>query len=288
MTALRDLKKRLESVRTTGKLAGAMKTVATAKFGRISNAAERFGPYAEAEREIARLAREAYYAENRDETSGDEAPFGEINEAPPLYVLIASNRGLCGGYNHDLFTFFSENVLKRGGDKLIVPCGRMAMEYCREKGLPVLREFAVSDAPKYEEARELSEYLYSVFDEGRASEVSFVCQEYHNMMRQTPAVIRFLPIGESGEEGAKNAPPVLFVPDAETVLKELIPVSLAAAAYSRLNYSALGASASMLLAMRAAYDNSNEQAAALETAINRRRQAEITQSVIETAAERRD
>ena len=96
---------------------------------------------------------------------------------------------------------------------------------------------------------------------------------------------RLLPMEEAAANTAGNADPMIFVPDAETVLKELVPMSLAGAVYSRLQSCALGAAASMLLAMRAAYDNSNEQAALLETAINRRRQAEVTQSVLETSSD---
>ena len=257
MPSLRDLKKRLQSVQTTGQIAGAMRTVSTAKYSRIGSVLHASIPYSETARMLLVEARAAKIPLKKPASDEEEREKGV-----PLLVLVSGNRGLCGGYNHELFGFFSGLLSGLSGLPLIVACGRMAAEFCREKKLPVIREFTVSDVPEYAEAKALSEFLLNEFESGAASEVTFVFQRSVNMLKQEPDTRRFLPAEEEGKAGAEAE--TEFIPDAETVL---------------------GSQAATLMAMRAAYDNANKQAGLLETAINRRRQSEVTQSVLETSAE---
>lgn len=293
MASLRDLKNRLRSVKTTGKLAGAMRTVAAAKYAKVSSRMTAGGPYAKACAELYRLAENAAADEKnvkRHEKKREEALTADT-AGKPLYVLVSGNRGLCGGYNHELFAFFNENVVSRGEEYELVACGRMAREYCAEKGIKTLKEFDVSDVPAYEEAKALLDYIEGRYASGEASSVSFVCQHFHNMLKQTPEIRRFLPPCDAEEDAPQNAEgsrEVLFVPDAETVKRELRSFCLTAELESLLLSCASGAQAATLMAMRAAYDNASGQVSALETQINRRRQAEVTQSVIETAADYSD
>ena len=283
MASLRELKKRLRSVRSTGKLAGAMRTVATAKYGRVNTQREAAAEYSAA---LARLLSDAERACPEGSASVDEEPFGDpARKGKPVYVLVSSNRGLCGGYNHELFAFFAETV-KKGGFETVA-CGRMAREYCREKGIPVIREFDIPDVPEFAVSSEMARYLSELY-EGGAENVSFVCQKPRNMLSREPAVIGFLPEGSGGGKEGEEEPPardLLFVPDAETVLRRLVPAGRAFRVHGILTDCAAGAAAATLIAMRSAFDSSAEQATALETMINRKRQAEITGSVIETASD---
>lgn len=283
MASLRELKKRLRSVNSTGKLAGAMRTVATAKYGRVNSQREAAAPYSAA---LSRLGADASAAARAKEDKENE-PFAEHAEKKPMYVLVASNRGLCGGYNHELFQFFAERVPKEGEYELAV-CGRTAKEYCREKGYRVSREFDIPDVPVFEVSRGIAEYVSRAYDGGEVSKVVFVIQEFRNMLDRAPAMKTFLP--EKAEDPQENAEKaggeeLIFIPDAETVLEKLVPAGRAVKVHSIMTSCAAGAAAATLIAMRSAYDSSREQAAALETAINRRRQAEITGSVIETASD---
>ena len=282
MASLRELKKRLLSIKSTGKLAGAMRTVATAKYGRVNSQRETCAPYAAALNKLGEDASAASQAKKADDGETEFDPAGKRKK--PLYVLISSNRGLCGGYNHELFNFFAENVPVKG-DCLLVVCGRMAREYCREKGIEPLAVFDIPDLPSFEVSRGLAEFICGEYETGEAESVSFVCQEFKNMLDCAPAVIPFLPAPGGEEEEPRAERDMLFIPDAETVLRQIVPAGRAFAVHQRLISCAAGAAAATLIAMRTAYDSSREQAAALETAINRRRQAEITGSVIETASD---
>lgn len=281
MASLRDLKKRLQSVRTTGQLAGAMRTAATAKYARASGRLGALSPYSEAFREIAELAERAVPDEpkrsRRDDEPNEEPPRTEIK----AFLLISGNRGLCGGYNHELFGFFAERLKETVGEYKLYTCGRMAREYCAEKGVAVSESFDIADVPSYKEARAVSDRLLALYAEGAFASVTIVYQRFHNMLKQTPDAKRFIPLdGETERDGE----PPLFIPDAETVKRELLPLSLAADMYTLLLSCSSGAQAATLLAMRSAYDNANTSAQLLETAINRRRQAQVTESVIETSS----
>ena len=272
MASLRDLKKRLESTKATGQLAGAMRTVGTVKYSKTSSALAAFAPYAEACRHIAGSA------SGRREESED---YIDRSSAPPMYVLVSGNRGLCGGVNHNLFTYF-DALYPKARDMTLVTCGRMAAEHCREKGIVAAKEIALSDIPTFDEARELALYLLSEYSSGAASEVIFVYQRFLNMLKQEPDTRRFLPAGDAEEgEGTET----IFLPDEATVREELIPLCLASDVYSLLVSSAAGAHAATVMAMRSAYDNANKTAQRLETQIHRRRQAEVTQSVLETSGD---
>lgn len=287
MPSLRDLKKRLQSVKTTGQLAGAMRTAATAKYSRASGKLGALSPYSEAFRELAALSERARPEPTHARRAGRDEPAEERPlPAEKAFLLVSGNRGLCGGYNHELFGYFSELLNDCGGPRKIYTCGRMAREFCAEKGIAAEESFDASDVPTYDEARAVSSRLLELYNGGAFASVTIVYQRFYNMLKQSPDTKLFLPIagGESGD--GEEAP--LFMPDAETVLCELLPRSLAADMYTLLLACASGAQAATLLAMRSAYDNANASALMLETAINRRRQAKVTESVIETSSFRNE
>ena len=271
MASLRDLKKRLAATKTTGQLAGAMRTVGTAKYAKTGAALSAARPFAEACRRLMDAAAAASPAQEREE---------EPRNAPALYVLAAGNRGLCGGYNHNVFAFFDE-ITKDVPELRAAACGRMAAEHLKEKGAPPVREFAVSDVTEYAQARGIAEYLLDEYGSGRAGEVYFVYQRFENMLKQTPEIRRFLP----AEEDPGEAEDLIFLPDAATVKAELKPYCLTADILALLIQAAAGAHAATVMAMRAAYDNAEKTAKRLETRIHRRRQAEVTQSVLETSGD---
>ena len=266
MATLRELKKRLNGVKTTGQLAGAMKTVSTAKFARINSVLSQYCPY----------------AEECNELLGDigiQAP--DSRGGKKALVLISGNRGLCGGYNSDLFAYFAE-IIAEEENVLVIPCGKMAVEYCREKGIEVYKELHINDVPDFSEAAEMAGFLRGIYVDGTASEVDFICQKFINMLKHEPETIRFLPT--SSEDNCVEEE-MIFVPDVETVREGLYGLCTDSEVYSVLLGCCAGAQAATLMAMRSAYDNANESALMLETELNRKRQSEVTASVIETASD---
>ena len=207
MPSLRELKKRLRSIRTTGQLAGAMRTVSTAKYSKVNAMSSGYGEYAGALTAMLADVRRCDSAfedvKKRRSDDRDDFPLTDALPGKRLYVLLSGNRGLCGGYNHELFAYFENELAGCVGPHMIVAAGRMAAEFCREKGYAVHTEFAVSDVPTYEEAERLSCLLCGLYDSGEAESVDFVYQRFINMMRHEPATHAFLPVGGSGEDGGR-------------------------------------------------------------------------------------
>lgn len=155
MASLQELRKRLKSIRSTGQLAGAMRTAATAKYSRLGQIRETFRPYARACQDMLGMLGKAGAAAN-----GTEA-------APRDCVLVLSgNRGLCGGFNAELNRYIDER-LPEFRDPLLLVAGKKAAAHLRERGV-AFEEFSVSDVPSYGEVRILAERLRRLYAAGEA------------------------------------------------------------------------------------------------------------------------
>ena len=160
-----------------------------------------------------------------------------------------------------------------------IACGKMAAAYCREKGYPLLDVFSVSDVPLYTDAEALADRILALYSGGGIGRVLFVWGEGVNALRQEPRQLELLP-----GEGGSRAGDLLWIPDQETATKGLAEFCLRAQIYSLLLRGATGVQGATLVSMRSAYDNGKKTAAALETAINRQRQTQVTSGVIETSS----
>ncbi len=269
MAGLQELRKRLRSIRSTGQLASAMRTAATAKYARLNRVRGDFSPYAQAcEDMLHHLG-----------GSGIRRETEEIRHRDAV-VLMSSNRGLCGGFNAELFRFFSQRE-ESGEEPLLFVCGRKAAAWLREQGRKA-EEFPVSDIPDYQEVKSLSDRLRELYVSGEVERILVVYQSFHNMLTQTPAERQILPEPRAAE--TKDDGSLLYLPDRETIGAQLAVSCMDTAMYNLALENAAGAQAATLVAMRSACDNAEASAAKLEITINRRRQADVTASVIETAA----
>ena len=147
MAGLQQLRKRLKSIRATGQLAEAMRTAATIKYSRVSKVREEFTPYASGSADMLSLL----------------GRFGICREADRIapkncLVLFGSNRGLCGGFNAELFRFMDRALAAEDETPHIISCSRKASAYLREHSL-AYEEFILSDVPDYEETHALCEHL---------------------------------------------------------------------------------------------------------------------------------
>lgn len=267
MATVQSLKKKLQTIRSTTKLTRAMKTAATVKYSKLSGIYSEYEKYAD---EYLRLY-EAYRSEF-------DSVLPCINPAAPCcYIVITSNKGMCGSFNTELLTFFSR-INEKG---LIISCGAKADEYFEKKGIETVRSFTFDDIPTYEQVGDLFGYVCSLVAQGKASSVKTVYPEYVNMIKQIP-VCKELFSG-SEEKAGDEAP--LFVPDRETVIKNTAEKIYRCVLYKRVLEAALGAHAATLTAMRSAYDTACEYSAMLETEMNRKRQSQVTADVLEIASE---
>lgn len=277
MPTIQVLKKKLKGIRSTQKIAKAMKTASTVKFSHLNGIYGKYGAFADAHREI--------YGQYRDEYAGCFAPSDP--SAPRCFVVISGNKGMCGSFNSELLDYAEERLCAESGSKAIV-CGRKAELFFKEKHLQYEKSFFFDDVPKYEDAVRLFEYVLSLLKGGVISSATLVYQHYVNMMRQTPVCLDlFFPNGEAKDSAAKNGETEpLFFPDKESVIQRTANGIICAFLYGVLLESAIGAQAATLMTMRSAYDTASEYSLQLESEINRKRQSRVTADVIETSSER--
>ena len=271
MASLQELRKRLKSIRSTGQLAGAMRTAATAKYSRLGAVRGDFLAYAKGCQDMLRLL-------------GGSGISREGTEVAPrdCVVVMSGNRGLCGGFNAELNRFLDERLPELREPMLLV-CGKKAAIYLRERGMD-FEEFPVSDVPVYEELKPVSDRLRALYAEGKAERVLVVYQSFHNMLLQVPALRQLLPEPEGEDDTGAGELPTLCLPDRETIAAYLAVKCLDVQVFDLALETAVGAQAATMMAMRSACDNAEASAADLEITINRRRQADVTSSVIETAS----
>lgn len=280
MASLLELKKHLHSVQMTGQLAGAMKTVSAAKLNRLNSALQSFSAYQSlCQQMIDRFGSdlaEMYPCQNPD--------------APVCYVLLGANRGLCGGYNITLYSYADTVLAGDEKDKLLFVVGKHAITHYQGGTLPIHKEYVLPDNLRYEDCMALLDTIVSLYESGAVSSVVLIYQEFVNMLTQVPTSHRLLPLvspeTEPVEKSRKHPQTLsteLYVPDRETVLHAAARTCLQADFYSHMLEAGAGSQAATLIAMRSAFDNAEESAAKLESAISRKRQSDVTSSVIETS-----
>ena len=269
MAGHEQLKKRLRGVRLSGQLAGAMKTVASAKYAKAN---KQFISYRHYLHKLERLC--GLY--DRHDLS--------VPEGKSLYIVLGFNRGLCGAYNAELHAFAASVIAAEPG-ALVAVCGKQAISYFAEKGIGADRTFVFSDIPSQEELAPLYEYATGKLAAGEVDRVMLVRQNYVNTLTQKPVCTPLLPItGDRATEGE-----LLLLPDPATVRSRLLDQL----AKGRLYRAALEAALRLLkpggvIAVALYYGGTNgygeRDEAKLEHEINRKRQSAVTTGVIETSA----
>ncbi len=244
-----------------------MKTASTVKYSKLSGIYGEYERYADGHLRL--------YESYRSEFDSVFRPSDP--DAPCCYVVITSNKGMCGAFNTELLSFFS-SIYERG---TVISCGKKAAEYFEKKGIETEKGFVFDDIPSYEQVKELFSYLCLLMSEGKISSVKTVYPEYTNMIKQAPVCRELFSFDGEGEAGETP----LFIPDRETVIKNTAEKIFLCILYKRVLETALGAQAATLTAMRSAYDTACEYSAKLETEMNRKRQSQVTADVLEISSE---
>lgn len=270
MPAIQILKKKLRGIQSTQKISKAMKTISSIKLSQLTAVYNKFNEYGK--------QCELLYENYTDDLLGALPP---INfQAPVCYIVISSNKGLCGGFNSDLLKFASDE-LSKASKPYVIACGKQTITRFNQKNIDYNKEFVFNDIPEYSEAVELFNYVLDLRKNQKISSVKVIYQKYTNMMKQTPCVQELF--CDKDTSRAKSG--AILVPDKQAVIENVAPVVFQSIFYKLLLEVALGANASTLMTMRSAYDTATEYCAQLEGEINRQRQSAVTADVLETASE---
>lgn len=280
MPSIQSLKKELRGIRSTQKLTKAMRTVSAAKFSKLNAA---YGQYSEYGRQCKAVF---------DEYQGDflDAVQKRDPSAPPAYIVLASNKGLCGSFNAEVFRFAGEELAKQDSFRLIA-CGKKTIRFFTGKNIPMEKGYILQDVPTYEESSVLLDEVLQLMRNGEISGVNVIYPRYINMLNQQPEICELFPVGGCGQPGPgkeskaeKKGQPALCVPDRHTLIDKTAEPLFHSMFYELVLETALGAQAATLMTMRTAYDAATEFCEQLEGEINRKRQGAVTADVIETSS----
>ncbi len=271
MPTVQNLKKKLQVIRSTQKLTKAMKTSSTIKYSKLTDLYNNYEKY---EQQCSRL-----YEEYRKDFN---SVFSVTDTSAPIcYIVIGSNKGMCGSFNSELFAFFEHILKSEKTAPVVFLCGRQTEEFFDNKKIPYKKSYIFEDIPAYGKAELLFEDIRCLLKEGKISSVKIVYPKYSNMMKQSPVCCDLFTF----DDNATGEALPLFFPDKETVIKNSAEKILISIMYKKILETALGAQAATLTTMRSAYDTACEYSAQLETQINRLRQSQVTADVIEISAE---
>jgi len=272
----KEIKNRIRSMESTRQITKAMEMVAASKLRRAQAQVLNSRPYFETL--YATINDIVDSTRNFSSTYLTVRPVKKI-----LYIVIAGDRGLAGGYN--------SNVLKlawaemEGKEATVLPIGKKAVDFFRSRKVPALSE-------NYAEAADISigdcfsvaKQMSRAFRDGEFDEIRVAYTNFVSVLSQTPATLRLLPLlrTETGREGSSCD--INYEPSAEEVFDAIIPEYLGGILYGALCESRAAEQAARRTAMDSATKNADDMIADLSLKFNRARQAAITQEITEIVA----
>lgn len=281
MASLRDIRKRIRSVKSTQKITGAMKLVSASKLRRSQDSIHAARPYAiELGSLLRRLA-------TRADTHGDE-PAHPLLEIRPLrrvlLVVITSDRGLAGAFNANILRraerFIRENR-ERFESLEVATIGRKGRDYFRKRKLATVRDFpGVFQSLGYHRATEIAEGLVKEFVSRDLDAVFLLYNEFKSALSQRVIVQDLLPIVHE-ELPAGSDIDYLYEPNRDEVLDRLVPRYVATLVWRSLLESSASEHGARMTAMDSATKNARELVDRLTLEYNRTRQATITRELME-------
>ena len=270
--SMNDIKARIKSVESTMQITKAMELVATSKLRRAKEKVERSRPYYE-------ILREAIDTIRHSSEVRDALLTVKKENAKALFIVIAGDRGLAGGYNSNIFKMAEK--LSNGKEAIFLPVGKKALEYLSHRG----RELFSKDLPftsdvGVSKAMSISGEICKAFFEGSVGEVYLIYTKFVSMITQLPVYETLLPFEEPTEKESVSFAPIIEE-EPEELLMKVVPEYLGGILYSAVAEALASESGARRSAMNAANKNAQEMIDTLMLKYNRARQALITQEITE-------
>lgn len=290
MASVQDLKRRVRSVKSTRKITKAMELVASARLRRAQTRIEAMRPYAETMREL-------IAGVGRASASVRGLPLlqqrAETNTV--AVVALTGDRGLAGPFNAQILrrAFALERQLRAEGKEVrFVAVGKRGRSTLAFRGYETAGEYVgFTDRPAYADAQAIAHRVAELYVEGEIDRAVLVYNAFVSPLVQTVTEQDLLPISadilETDDEERRDDAmrgDFIFEPEPEEILARLLPVYLETQVYRALLESAASEQGARMTAMRNASKNAGELIEGLTLQMNRARQAEITQEILEVVA----
>ena len=271
----KEIKNRIRSMESTKQITKAMEMVAASKLRHAQARVANSRPYFEI-----LYSTIADIVNSNTDFSSPYLAKRQVKKS--LYIVIAGDRGLAGGYNSNILKMVSAEM--EGKDATVLPIGKKAVDYYRFQKKPMLTE-------RYSEAADISigdcfsiaKHLSMAYLKGEYDEIIVGYTNFVSVLSQTPEVLRMLPLLQESENVQRTSD-ILYEPNCTEVFDAIVPEYLGGILYGTLCESRAAEQAARRTAMDSATQNAEEMIADLSLKFNQARQAAITQEITEIVA----
>ena len=283
MASLKEVKNRIGSVLSTQQITKAMKMVAAAKLRRSQEKVLEMRPFARKLNSI---------LQNLSSTRDGDQAGNWYNLVRPerniLFIVVSSDRGLCGSFNSNVFKEVIKVIAERydrqwkQGTVSVLPLGKRAYDYFTKRKFRVIGEYVnVYHDLTFDHVSVIGEYVMNEFRAGQYDKVIVVYNEFKNVATQILREEQLLPVVLAAENKSSNPIDYIYQPDQEQIIAGLIPKSLKVQLFKALLDSNAAENGARMTAMDKATENAGELLKELRLTYNRTRQAAITKEILE-------
>ncbi|MBQ8730605.1 MAG: ATP synthase F1 subunit gamma [Lachnospiraceae bacterium] len=276
MASMRDIKRRKQSIQSTGQITKAMKLVSTVRFQKAKSKAENAKPYFDHMYEaVFSILGKSQNIQHRYLTPG--------NSDKKAVIVVTANRGLAGGFNTNITKLITRGEFAKE-DIVVYAVGRKGRDILKRRGYKVVADFSdVINEPTYSDAMQIGQEVLDAFAKGEIGEIYMAYTSYKNTVSHTEKLIKLLPVESdaSEEENDKFSAPMNYENDEEETLDIIIPKYINSLIYGALMESVASENAARMTAMDNATNNAEEMISELALKYNRARQGSITQELTE-------
>tara|TARA_R110002072_G_scaffold289100_1_gene455915 strand:- start:82 stop:945 length:864 start_codon:yes stop_codon:yes gene_type:complete len=279
MAVGKEIRNQISSIKSTQKITSAMEMVAASKMRKAQERMQATRPYADKMRQvIGHIAKANAQYKHPFMVERDIRRVG--------YIVVSTDRGLCGGLNINLFKTLVREMKawkEKGVETDLCAIGQKGASFFRSYGGNVIAALThLGDSPSSEKLIGNVKVMLDSFSEGKIDRLYVVSNEFVNTMTQSPKVQQLLPLPPSeDEEEINNQWDYLYEPDARQILDGLLPRYIESQVYQGVVENLACEQAARMIAMKSATDNAGSIIDELQLAYNKARQAAITQEISE-------
>jgi len=281
MASLKEIKSRIQSVKSTQKITSAMKMVSAAKLRKAQNRIENFYPY---QQKLTHILNNFLSAETENSSI-----YADNREVKRVAILVfSSNSSLCGGFNSNVtkkLTAVLENYNQLGKENILIyPIGKKISKAVHKMGFPIQNNYDdMADKPSYPATLALADDVLDLFRDQQVDKVELIYHHFVSKSSQSLVNETLLPItlDLTNEKQAGMQLNYIVEPDRENMMSELIPKVLRLKVYTALIDSNASEHAARTIAMQTATDNADDLLQELNLQYNKSRQQAITNELLD-------
>ena len=277
MPSNKTIKRRLASVESTQKITKAMNMVAASRLQKSKEYLTVARPFLVQTEKIINAFK------NREDTS-DTIFFSSRRSAATAYLVITSDRGLCGSYNTAVLEKALNHINKQKNEKIIV-IGSKGYEYFKKNGKRIFKKYDdMLQVDFAEETEHIKAFLLNLYTSGEVDEICVVYTQFESVLTHTPSIKKILPIENDSKTVLNQGSYMQYEPDVNSFLEYAVSMYLGAFIYTVLLESSACEQAARMISMDTAVTNASDILAKLTHMYNRTRQAAITQEISEVVS----